>query len=162
MAIPPFRIGHGYDVHAFETGDHLMLCGVAVPHNRGFKAHSDGDVAIHALCDALLGAIAAGDIGQLFSDRDPQYENMDSRHFLRAVAQRVEEAGYQIANIDLTLVAQAPKMAAHIDAMRALLATELRLSLDQVSVKATTTERLGFEGQQQGIAAHAVALLMAR
>jgi 2-C-methyl-D-erythritol 2,4-cyclodiphosphate synthase len=158
---PPFRIGHGYDVHAFEAGDQLMLAGVGIPHDRGFKAHSDGDVAIHALCDALLGAVAAGDIGQLFPDRDPQYADMDSRIFLRQVAQRVAEAGYQVANVDLTIVAQAPKMAPHIDAMCDCLSRELQLERHQVSVKATTTERLGFEGQQQGIAVHAVALLVA-
>lgn len=161
MSDRPFRIGHGYDVHAFEAGDHLMLGGVRVEHCHGFKAHSDGDVVIHALCDALLGAIAQGDIGQLFSDRDPQYKNMDSRLFLRDVMQRVMNAGYQVGNADLTIVAQAPKMAPHVEAMRAILSADMGIEMDQVSVKATTTEHLGFEGQEQGIAAHATVLLMA-
>lgn len=153
------RIGHGYDVHAFEAGDHLMLGGVRIPHDRGFKAHSDGDVAIHALCDALLGAAALGDIGQLFSDRDPQYRDRDSRYFLTEVKCKLQSAGYRVENVDLTIVAQAPRMGPHTAAMRACLSEDLELQLEQVSVKATTTERLGFEGQQQGIAVHAVALL---
>ncbi len=160
MRLQPFRMGHGYDVHAFEAGDHLILGGVRIPCDRGFKAHSDGDVAIHALCDALLGAIAQGDIGQLFSDSDPQYKNMDSRIFLRRVIERVVAAGYRLANVDLTIVAQSPKMAPYILPMRTVLSEEMGVDLDQISVKATTTERLGFEGQQQGIAVHAVVLLM--
>lgn len=160
MSQQPFRVGHGYDVHAFEVGDHLMLGGVRIPHDKAFKAHSDGDVAIHALCDALLGAIAQGDIGQLFSDSDPQYENMDSQIFLREVMSRVSAAGYRLANADLTIVAQAPKMAPHVVPMRKVLSGVMEVELDQVSVKATTTERLGFEGQRQGIAVHAVVLLM--
>ncbi len=162
MSHLPFRIGHGYDVHAFEKGDHLMLGGVRVLHDKGFKAHSDGDVVIHALCDALLGAVAQGDIGQLFSDRDPQYKNMDSRLFLREVTRRVTDAGYQVGNVDLTIVAQAPRMAPHVEAMRGVLSAEMEVEVDQVSVKATTTERLGFEGQEQGVAAHVVVLLVAR
>ncbi len=154
------RIGHGYDVHAFEAGDHLMLGGVRIPHDKGFKAHSDGDVAIHALCDALLGAAALGDIGQLFSDQDAQYKDMDSRIFLREVAQRLQQAGYRVGNVDLTIVAQAPKMVPHIPVMREVLAEDLKLQLDQVSVKATTTEGLGFEGEKRGIAVYAVALLL--
>lgn len=161
MSVVPFRIGHGYDVHAFEAGDHLMLGGVRISYEKAFKAHSDGDVAIHALCDALLGAIAQGDIGQLFSDRDPQYQNRDSQWFLREVMDRVAVAGYRLANADLTIVAQAPKMAPHIVPMRTVLSEAMQVSLDQVSVKATTTERLGFEGQQQGVAVHAVVLLIA-
>ena len=157
----PFRVGHGYDVHAFEKGDYLMLGGVRVPYDKGFRAHSDGDVVIHALCDALLGSIAQGDIGRLFSDRDPQYKNMDSRLFLREVMQRVVNAGYRVGNVDLTIVAQTPKMAPHIQEMRMVLSAEMEVEMDQISVKATTTEHLGFEGQEQGIAAHATVLMMA-
>ena len=153
------RIGHGYDVHAFEAGDHLMLGGVRIPYSKGFKAHSDGDVAIHALCDALLGAAALGDIGQLFPDHDPQYENRDSQIFLREVMQRITQAGYRLGNVDLTIVAQTPKMAPHIPAMRSVLSEVLQTELNCVSVKATTTERLGFVGQEQGIAVYAVTLL---
>lgn len=157
----PFRIGHGYDVHAFEAGDGVILCGVTIPHRYQFKAHSDGDVAIHALCDALLGAAAMGDIGQLFPDSDPTHENRDSRFFLRTVVEQLAEAGFQPGNVDLTIVAQAPKMAQHIPEMRRILSEDLQLDLAQVNVKATTTERLGFEGQEQGIAVHAVALIVA-
>ncbi len=153
------RIGHGYDVHAFEPGDHLMLCGVSVPHHQGFKAHSDGDVAIHALCDALLGAAALGDIGRLFPDSDPQYRGQDSRIFLQEVNRCIYDAGYRIGNVDLTIVAQRPKLAPHMTAMRASLSEVLQIEMGQVSVKATTTERLGFIGQEQGIAVYAVALL---
>lgn len=153
------RIGHGFDVHAFEAGNYLMLCGVKIPHCYSFKAHSDGDVAIHALCDALLGALALGDIGQLFSDQDQQYRDMDSRLFLREVVQRIEAEGYRVGNVDLTIVAQAPKLADHILSMRKLLSEDMRSDIRQVSVKATTTERLGFIGQEQGVAVHAVVLL---
>jgi 2-C-methyl-D-erythritol 2,4-cyclodiphosphate synthase len=154
------RIGHGFDVHAFEPGDHLILCGVKVPHNRRFKAHSDGDVAIHALCDALLGAAALGDIGQLFSDQDEQYRNMDSRIFLREVVRRIAAEGYRVGNVDLTIVAQAPKLMDHILAMRQRLREDLQVALKQISVKATTTEKLGFVGQRQGVAVHAITLLL--
>ncbi len=153
------RIGHGFDVHAFGDGDYLTLCGVRIPYSRGFKAHSDGDVAIHALCDALLGATALGDIGQLFPDHDPQYQGMESRNFLREVVSRVHGQGYRIGNVDLTVIAQEPKLSPHVQEMRELLMKELDVALDQVSVKATTTERLGFIGQREGIAVHAVAIL---
>lgn len=153
------RIGHGFDVHAFGDGDYLTLCGVRIPYSRGFKAHSDGDVAIHALCDALLGATALGDIGQLFPDHDPQYQGMESRNFLREVVSRVHGQGYRIGNVDLTVIAQEPKLSPHVREMRELLMKELDVALDQVSVKATTTERLGFIGQREGIAVHAVAIL---
>ncbi|MBC8520075.1 MAG: 2-C-methyl-D-erythritol 2,4-cyclodiphosphate synthase [Gammaproteobacteria bacterium] len=156
------RIGHGFDVHAFEDGDHLMLCGIRVPYSRQFKAHSDGDVAIHALCDALLGAVALGDIGQLFPDSDDQYRGMDSRFFLREIMVMVGEKGYQIENIDLTIIAQEPRLAEYIQSMRQLLALDLGVGVDQVNVKATTTEQLGFVGERQGIAAHSVALLAAK
>lgn len=153
------RIGHGFDVHAFDEGEYLTLCGVRVPYSRGFKAHSDGDVAIHALCDALLGAAALGDIGQLFPDHDPQYEGMNSRHFLREVVSRIGGQGYRVGNVDLTIIAQEPKLSPHIQEMRELLMRDLDVVLNQVSIKATTTEQLGFIGQKQGVAVHAVATL---
>ncbi len=154
------RIGHGFDVHAFEDGDHLMLCGVRIPYDKKFKAHSDGDVAIHALCDSLLGAVALGDIGKLFPDSDDKYHGVDSRLLLRDVMARVGERGYQVGNIDLTIVAQEPKLAGYIQAMREVLADDLGVELDQVNVKATTTEQLGFIGKQHGVAVHSVALLI--
>ncbi|MCB1756019.1 MAG: 2-C-methyl-D-erythritol 2,4-cyclodiphosphate synthase [Gammaproteobacteria bacterium] len=153
------RIGNGYDVHAFEAGDHVVLGGVKIPFSSGLKAHSDGDVAIHALCDALLGAAALGDIGRHFPDNDVQYSAIDSRVLLRRVAGLLQESGFSCVNIDLTIIAEAPKMAPHIEAMRKNLADDLGLSLDTVSVKATTTEKLGFTGRGEGIAASAVALL---
>ena len=153
------RIGHGFDVHRFGPGDHLVVGGVRIPWDRGVVAHSDGDVLIHALCDALLGALAQGDIGGLFPDDDPGYRDADSRGFLREVACRARTAGYVLANCDATIVAQAPRMAPHIDAMRAVLAQELGVAVSRVSVKATTTERLGAIGRGEGIAAHAVVLL---
>ncbi len=153
------RIGHGFDVHAFCEGDHLMLGGVRIPFERAFKAHSDGDVLIHAICDALLGAAALGDIGQHFPDTDPQYENIDSRLLLRQVVVTIGERGYAVGNVDATLIAQAPKLMPHLAAMRANLATDLGVTVDQVNLKATTTEKLGYTGRKEGIAAHAVALL---
>ncbi|MFM2320122.1 MAG: 2-C-methyl-D-erythritol 2,4-cyclodiphosphate synthase [Pseudomonadota bacterium] len=155
------RIGQGYDVHAFTEGDHLVLGGVKIPYTHAFAAHSDGDVLIHAICDALLGALALGDIGKHFPDTSSAYAKIDSRILLRTVYQLVKEQGYQLANLDSIIVAQAPKMASHIEAMRANLATDLECELNQLSVKATTTERLGFEGRKEGIAAHAVVLLEA-
>lgn len=153
------RIGQGYDVHAFTEGDHLVLGGVSIPYTHAFAAHSDGDVLIHAICDALLGALALGDIGQHFPDTAAVYAKIDSRILLRKVQQLIKDQGYQIANLDSIIVAQAPKMAAHMDAMRANLAADLDCELSQISIKATTTERLGFEGRKEGIAAHAVVLL---
>ena len=153
------RIGHGYDVHAFKEGDHLMLGGVRVPHDRAFKAHSDGDVLIHALCDALLGAAALGDIGRHFPDTDPRYAGADSRALLREVRQLLEEGGWLVGNIDCTVVAQAPKLAPHVESMREHLAADLAVESSRVNVKATTTEKLGFAGREEGIAAHAVALI---
>ena len=155
------RIGQGYDVHAFTEGDHLVLGGVKIPYTHAFAAHSEGDVLIHAICDALLGALALGDIGKHFPDTSSAYAKIDSRILLRTVYQLVKEQGYQLANLDSIIVAQAPKMAVHIEAMRANLATDLECELNQLSVKATTTERLGFEGRKEGIAAHAVVLLEA-
>jgi 2-C-methyl-D-erythritol 2,4-cyclodiphosphate synthase len=154
------RIGHGYDVHAFEAGDHLMLGGVRIEHDRAFRAHSDGDVLIHAICDAVLGALALGDIGRHFPDTDPQYAGADSRELLRQVVALMREQGYSLGNLDATVIAQAPKLAPHIDAMRNHLARDFSTGLEQINVKATTTERLGFSGREEGIAAHAVVLLI--
>lgn len=156
------RIGHGYDVHAFGPGDHLVLGGVRLPHDRGLIAHSDGDVVVHALCDALLGAIARGDIGQHFPDTDPRWRGADSRDLLRSVMHLVTGAGYTVANVDLTILAQAPRLAPHVAAMCANLAADLQIGRSQINIKATTTEELGFTGRGEGIAAHAVALLLAR
>ncbi len=153
------RIGHGYDVHRFGEGDGIVIGGVRIAHDRGLVAHSDGDVLIHALCDALLGAIAAGDIGRHFPDTDPANAGIDSRLLLREVTRRVHAAGWALANLDTTIVAQAPQMAPHIEAMRRNLAADLAVGIDRVNVKATTTERLGFAGRGEGIAAHAVVLL---
>jgi 2-C-methyl-D-erythritol 2,4-cyclodiphosphate synthase len=155
------RIGHGYDVHRFEAGDEIVLGGVHISHSRGLAAHSDGDVLIHALCDALLGAIGGGDIGRHFPDTDPDNAGIDSRLLLRRVMALVNEAGLVLANMDATIVAQAPKMAPHIDAMRKNLAADMQAGAGQVNVKATTTEKLGFTGRGEGIAAHVVVLLQA-
>ena len=153
------RIGHGYDVHAFTEGDGFVLGGVRIDDRRALKAHSDGDVLVHALCDALLGALGAGDIGQLFPDSDSANENRDSREFLRDVAAMVSRAGMRLGNADVTIVAQAPKMAPHTTAMRSLLAQDLACDAAQINIKATTTEGLGFIGREQGIAVAAVVLL---
>lgn len=155
-----FRIGHGFDVHKFGDGDHLVLGGVRIPYDKSFIAHSDGDVALHALSDALLGAAALGDIGRHFPDTDAQYKGADSRILLRTVLSRVHEKGYRVGNVDITIVAQAPKMAPHIQVMRANIAADLQVELDAVNVKATTTEQLGYTGRKEGIAVHAVALLL--
>ncbi len=157
-----FRIGMGYDVHKFGGEGPIVLAGVKIPYDHGFLAHSDGDVAIHALCDALLGALAMGDIGKHFPDTADQYENIDSRILLRHVVGLIAEKGYQLVNCDLTIIAQAPKMAPHIDTMREILAEDLNAEVSQVSVKATTTEKLGFEGRKEGIATQAVVLLQAK
>lgn len=154
------RIGHGYDVHRFGEGDFITLGGVRIPHKFGLIAHSDGDVLLHALSDALLGAAALGDIGKHFPDTDPQFKGADSRALLRHVMVQVRNKGWKVGNVDATIVAQAPKMAPHIETMRALIAEDLGVELDQVNVKATTTEKLGFTGREEGIAVHAVALLL--
>lgn len=156
------RIGHGYDVHRFGEGDFITLGGVRIPHKFGLLAHSDGDVVLHALSDALLGAAALGDIGKHFPDTDPAYKGADSRVLLRHVLKQVQAKGWRVGNVDATIVAQAPKLAPHIEAMRALIAEDLQVELDQVNVKATTTEKLGFVGREEGIAVHAVALLLAQ
>ena len=154
------RIGHGYDVHRFADGDFITLGGVRIAHRFGLLAHSDGDVLLHALSDALLGAAALGDIGKHFPDTDPQFKGADSRVLLRHVVGIVQAKGWVVGNVDATIVAQAPKMAPHIDTMRAQIAADLNVELDQVNVKATTEEKLGFTGREEGIAVHAVALLL--
>lgn len=153
------RIGHGFDVHAFDEGDFVMLGGVRIPHTCGLKAHSDGDVVLHALSDALLGAVALGDIGKHFPDTDDAYAGADSRVLLRHVMTLVRQEGYEVGNVDVTVIAQAPKMAPHIDSMRATIAEDLGTTTKAVNVKATTTEKLGYVGRKEGIAVHAVALL---
>tara|TARA_B110000483_G_C17992772_1_gene464169 strand:- start:26 stop:502 length:477 start_codon:yes stop_codon:yes gene_type:complete len=153
------RIGHGYDVHAFGQGDALILGGVEIPFNRAFIAHSDGDVLIHALIDALLGALALGDIGEHFPDTDGAYKDISSRHLLAMVVSLMRERGYQLGNADITLAAERPKMAPHIESMRLNLSVDLGCSMDQINIKATTTEKLGFVGREEGIACHAVVLL---
>jgi 2-C-methyl-D-erythritol 4-phosphate cytidylyltransferase/2-C-methyl-D-erythritol 2,4-cyclodiphosphate synthase len=154
-----FRIGQGYDVHRFGEGDHLMLCGVAVPHTQGVVAHSDGDVAIHALCDALLGALALGDIGIHFPDTDEAYKNADSCQLLARVYQLLGQGGWKLSNADITIIAESPKVSLYREQMRQRLADVLEVPLDAISVKATTTEKLGFEGRKEGIAAQAVVML---
>jgi 2-C-methyl-D-erythritol 2,4-cyclodiphosphate synthase/2-C-methyl-D-erythritol 4-phosphate cytidylyltransferase len=153
------RIGQGVDVHAFGEGDHVVLGGVRIAHTQGIIAHSDGDVVIHALCDALLGAMGDGDIGQHFPDSDPRYRGADSRVFLRAVAERVKAAGLQLINADITVLAEAPRIGAHRSAMAANLAADLNVAAARVNIKATTTERLGFVGRKEGVAAMASVLL---
>ncbi len=154
-----FRIGHGFDVHRFGEGDHLFMGGVKIPHQHGLVAHSDGDVALHALCDALLGAAALGDIGKHFPDTDARYRGIDSRQLLRHVVALLKDSGWRTGNIDITIVAQTPKMAPHIPLMRERISADLETALDAVNVKATTTEQLGYVGRKEGIAVHAVALI---
>lgn len=154
-----FRIGHGYDVHALADGLRLVLGGVEIPHSKGCVAHSDGDVAIHALCDALLGAAALGDIGLHFPDTSDEFRGIDSRRLLRRVAEMVREKGYQIGNVDCTIRMQRPKLRPYIDRMRETLAADMGIDPDRVSIKATTTERLGFEGREEGVSVSAVALI---
>lgn len=154
------RIGHGYDAHAFSDGRVLVLGGVVIPWHQGLLAHSDGDVVIHALCDALLGAMSLGDLGRVFPDKSDKFKNIDSRILLRTVMQMAEDKQYKIVNADLTIIAQVPKLSHHIDAMRKNLAIDLRIDMADVNVKATTTEGLGFVGRQEGIVAHAVTLIV--
>lgn len=153
------RIGQGFDVHAFCEGDKVVLGGVVIPHESGLKAHSDGDVLLHAVCDALLGAAALGDIGHHFPDTDPAYANADSRGLTRLVMAKLRHLGWRVVNLDATLIAERPRMAPYIPAMRAHLAADLQCELDAVNVKATTTEKLGFTGRREGIAAMAVVLI---
>ena len=156
------RIGQGFDVHAFGDGDHVVLGGVRIPHARGVVAHSDGDVALHALCDALLGALALGDIGQHFPPSDPRWRGADSRAFVRHCDALIRARGWRVGNCDITVVCERPKLAPHIDAMRQIIADDLRAPLDAVAVKATTSEKLGFTGREEGIAAQAVVTLLPR
>ena len=153
------RIGHGYDVHRFGDGDHIVLGGVSIPHGRGLEAHSDGDVLVHALCDALLGALGLGDIGRHFPDTDPANAGIDSRILLRRVFDLVRAADLELGNADITIVAQSPRMAPHIEAMRDNVASDLAVPAGRVNIKATTTEGLGPLGREEGIGAHAVVLL---
>jgi len=157
-----FRIGHGYDVHALQEGLRLVLGGVEIPYEKGFVAHSDGDVAIHAICDALLGAAALGDIGLHFPDTSSAYKGIDSKELLRRVVALLGEQGYTIGNVDCTIRMQRPKLRPHIDAMRRALADAMGVGDDRVSVKATTTEHLGFEGREEGVSVSAVALIYRR
>jgi len=153
------RVGQGYDVHRFNDGDHIILGGVKILYEQGLEAHSDGDVVLHALCDALLGAAALGDIGKHFPDTDPDFKGADSRVLLRHVYKIVQEQSYKLSNADITIIAQAPKMAPFIAAMCSNIAEDLSVEINQVNVKATTTEKLGFEGRKEGIAVHAVVLI---
>lgn len=156
------RIGQGYDVHAFGEGDKIVIGGVVIPYERGLVAHSDGDVLLHALADALLGAAALGDIGHHFPDTDPHFKNANSRELLRMVYAKVKHQQWQLANADMTIIAQAPKMAPHIDSMRENIAADLQTQVGNINVKATTTERLGFTGRKEGIACLATVLLTAK
>ncbi len=153
------RIGHGFDVHAFAEGRKLIVGGVEISHERGLLGHSDADVLLHAICDALLGAAALGDIGKHFPDSDARYKGIDSRKLLRHVAELLDGHGWMVDNVDATIIAQAPKMAPHIAAMREHIAVDIGVAAEQVNVKATTTERLGFTGREEGIAAEAVCLI---
>jgi len=153
------RIGHGFDVHKFGGQGPIIIGGIKIPYTQGLIAHSDGDVALHALCDAMLGALALGDIGYHFPDTGAEYEGVDSRELLKKVYQLITEKGYQLGNLDLTIAAEKPKMAPHIHDMRAEIASLLETDISNVSVKATTTEKLGFVGRSEGIATHAVVLL---
>lgn len=153
------RIGHGYDVHKLVEGRKLILGGVEIPHERGLLGHSDADVLLHAISDALLGAAALGDIGKLFPDTDPEYEGADSLLLLKEVCKKVRQQGFEIENIDATVLAQAPKLSPYIDEMRSLISVYTDVPIDAISVKATTEEGLGFTGAKEGIAAHAVCLL---
>lgn len=154
-----FRIGQGFDVHRLVEGRDLWICGIRIPHSMGLLGHSDADVAIHALCDALLGALALGDIGKHFPDSDPRYKGIDSKVLLRHVVDLVRGKGYEPGNCDITICAERPKFRPHIDAMRQTLADVMRVEEDTVSVKATTTEKLGYTGREEGISAMAVCLL---
>ena len=153
------RVGQGYDVHRFNEGDHIILGGVKIDYEQGLEAHSDGDVVLHALCDALLGAAALGDIGKHFPDTDPEFKGADSRVLLRHVYRIIQDKGYQLVNADMTIIAQAPKMAPHIGTMCRNIADDLNVDVDCINVKATTTEKLGFEGRKEGIAVQAIVLI---
>ena len=160
MTLPQIRVGQGFDVHALVTGRRCIIGGVDIPHERGLLGHSDADVLLHAITDALLGAAGLGDIGRLFPDTDPQWAGADSRVLLRVAAARVREAGWAVANVDATVICQAPKIAPHVAAMCANIAADLGVAADAINIKGKTTERLGFTGRGEGIAAQAVALLL--
>ncbi len=153
------RIGQGYDAHRFATGEKLILGGVPIDYEKGMLAHSDGDVVLHALCDALLGAAAMGDIGKHFPDSDEEFKGIDSRLLLRHVVGKIVDHGYQIGNVDITIIAQAPRLAPHIESMRQNIAKDLGVEQNDVNVKATTTEEMGFEGRGEGISVQAIALI---
>ncbi len=153
------RLGQGYDVHVFEPGDYVTLGGVRIAHTQGVRAHSDGDVLLHALCDALLGAAALGDIGLHFPDTDPRWRGADSRVFLRQVRDLLAQQGFAIVNVDSTVLAEAPRLGKHRETMRANIAADLGIALDCVNVKATTSEGMGFVGRREGLACHAIALI---
>lgn len=153
------RIGHGYDVHALAEGLRLVIGGVELEHTKGCVAHSDGDVAIHAICDAMLGALALGDIGKLFPDSSAEFKGIDSKILLRRVCEVIQQKGYKVGNVDCTIAMQRPKLRPHIDTMRSTLASVIGIDTDRVSVKATTTEHLGFEGREEGVSVHSVVLL---
>ena len=155
-----FRIGHGYDVHKFtDKKQNIIIGGIEIPYEFGLEAHSDGDVLIHAMCDAILGALALGDIGRHFPDTDKQFKNTDSKFFLAEIKKMLDKKGYKISNIDSTIVAQAPKMLPHIESMKECLANILAIEIDQINIKATTTEKLGFVGRKEGIASHCITLI---
>jgi len=156
------RVGQGYDVHAFEAGDHVTLGGVKIPHAQGIRAHSDGDVVLHALCDALLGAAGLGDIGMHFPDSDPQWRGADSRQFVRHVRSLLERQGFAVVNVDVTVLAEAPRLGKHRETMRTNISTDLGVEAGRVNIKATTSEGLGFIGKREGIACHAIALIEGR
>jgi len=153
------RIGHGFDAHRFGEGDSVTIGGIAIPHSQGLIAHSDGDVLIHAICDAILGAMALGDIGKHFPDNDPAFKNIDSAELLKSVMQSANDKGYVVGNLDCTVIAQAPRLGAHIPAMQSKLSGLLNVEVDAVNVKATTTEKMGYTGRGEGISAHAVVLM---
>ena len=153
------RIGHGFDAHRFGEGDTVTIGGIAIPHSQALIAHSDGDVLIHAICDAILGAIALGDIGKHFPDNDPAFKNIDSAELLKSVMQSANNKGYVVGNLDCTVIAQAPRLGAHIPAMQMKLSGLLNVEVNAVNVKATTTEKMGYTGRGEGISAHAVVLM---
>jgi 2-C-methyl-D-erythritol 2,4-cyclodiphosphate synthase len=154
------RIGHGFDAHTFTEGRPLVLGGVTIPHDKGLKAHSDGDAVIHALCDAILGADGLGDIGTYYPDTDKKFENIDSRILLRDVINSISQKGYKIGNADITILAQAPRLLSHIPSMRKILSNDMNIQLDEVNVKATTTEGMGYVGREEGIAVYSVVILI--
>jgi 2-C-methyl-D-erythritol 2,4-cyclodiphosphate synthase len=153
------RIGHGFDAHRFGEGDSVTIGGVAIPHTQGLIAHSDGDVLIHAICDAILGALALGDIGKHFPDNDPAFKNIDSAELLKSVMQSATDKGYKVGNLDCTVIAQAPRLGAHVPAMQTKLSGLLNVEAGAVNVKATTTEKMGYTGRGEGISAHAIVLM---